>query len=110
MANQCTSCQCFKQILDIAIHSIHYNEYVFLISYHTQSHISKILSIIAGTVQRDLQVEVLLWGRSDPSPGAPWDLLDVRNTSETIACDGECSSSVIIDDQDLKYNYYQVCK
>jgi len=65
-----------------------------------------------GQISRDLQVEVEIYGKDDPSQGVLPSLLYYRNVTENVECDNDdgsgCQSIVIIDEQELTYSYYLI--
>lgn len=63
----------------------------------------------SGQVNRDLQMQIEIFGKDDPSEGVVPSLLYFRNATETADCnDGECEALILISEQNLQYTYYFV--
>lgn len=63
-------------------------------------------------MHRDLQLEVMVYGKDDPNEGIVPTLLYTRNTTQSVTCTSTavdaCSSFVLVDEENLKYSYYIV--
>eukprot|EP00026_Physarum_polycephalum_P007636 Phypoly_transcript_07701.p1 GENE.Phypoly_transcript_07701~~Phypoly_transcript_07701.p1 ORF type:complete len:457 (+),score=40.01 Phypoly_transcript_07701:137-1507(+) len=70
-----------------------------------------VYTLQTGEVERELQVEVLVYGTNNPPPKGEWMLLYTRNTTQDVVCGqgpGPCEPLVLVDERNLKYTYYSV--